>query len=541
MSRESKLARFFRIFIPISYWLPRYNVKQNLINDVIGGLTIGFLNVPQGMAYASLAGVHPVNGLYTSLFPPLIYMLFGTSRHVAIGVFAVVSLMTGSCVVRILDEMQKAESPIEAVDIIKIIFGLLKANRLISLLSEQIIVGFTTGAAIHVFTAQLNKIVGVDLPRHEGFGKIYNMYRDLYISAIANKGCNFPTFSLSFGAIFILYMLKYKITPYFLKKLRIPVPYDLMCVVLGTYLSYRFDFHGKYNIKVIGKVPTGIPLPVVPNVTLVHRVLFDAAAIAIIVVVVTISMGKLIAKKQKYAIDTKQEFFAIGIMEICSSFFPCWPSSTALARTLVNENAGTKTQLSSIFSATVLVSVLLFIGPYMELLPTCLLSAIVIVALRGMFAQLRNLFVLWKLSKADWAIFTVTLLATVIYDVIPGLFIGTVFGMLVSILRLQKTQLEMFYACPLFYFNCEKFEKEIIESGVEFFKNSGPFRSSEEMQMIDKTDEESPALKKSLVLDMQGIPDIDVSGINSLLKVHSELFVHGIAFKLKNPNGNCIH
>uniref|UniRef100_A0A8R1HK12 Sulfate_transp domain-containing protein n=1 Tax=Caenorhabditis japonica TaxID=281687 RepID=A0A8R1HK12_CAEJA len=354
MKTKSNSSETWKKFIPITKWLPSYSVKENLINDIIGGITVGILHVPQGMAYASLVGLKPVYGLYTSLFPSLIYMLFGTSRHVSLGVFAVVSLMSGSCNLRVTQEIVSSygsnltKTEIEeisvnvvkslglAIGLIQILLFLLKANYLISYLSDQIILGFTTGAAVHVFTAQLNKIIGVALPRHTGIGKLFYIYQDL-INSILDDKVNKTTLAMSLVAIAVLYIAKYHLTPALCAKTRIPIPF---------------------------------PSPALPDVTLIQKIFNDAIAIAVVSVVVTVSMGKVMAKKNGYTIDVRQEFLALGMVTSACSMFPCWPASTALARTIINENAGTKTQLSAIFSASVLTLVLFFIGPLLEHLPT---------------------------------------------------------------------------------------------------------------------------------------------------------------------------
>uniref|UniRef100_A0A8R1HIR7 Sulfate_transp domain-containing protein n=1 Tax=Caenorhabditis japonica TaxID=281687 RepID=A0A8R1HIR7_CAEJA len=388
MKTKSNSSETWKKFIPITKWLPSYSVKENLINDIIGGITVGILHVPQGMAYASLVGLKPVYGLYTSLFPSLIYMLFGTSRHVSLGVFAVVSLMSGSCNLRVTQEIVSSygsnltKTEIEeisvnvvkslglAIGLIQILLFLLKANYLISYLSDQIILGFTTGAAVHVFTAQLNKIIGVALPRHTGIGKLFYIYQDL-INSILDDKVNKTTLAMSLVAIAVLYIAKYHLTPALCAKTRIPIPYDLILIVIGTLASSFFNVNDSYHVKIIGVIPTGyFPSPALPDVTLIQKIFNDAIAIAVVSVVVTVSMGKVMAKKNGYTIDVRQEFLALGMVTSACSMFPCWPASTALARTIINENAGTKTQLSAIFSASVLTLVLFFIGPLLEHLPT---------------------------------------------------------------------------------------------------------------------------------------------------------------------------
>ncbi|RCN26086.1 prestin domain protein [Ancylostoma caninum] len=297
------------------------------------------------------------------------------------------------------------------VGLIQIAMALLRLDFLTALLSDQIITGFTTGAAVHVFTAQLNKILGVALPRR-------------VIAGYAN----WFTFAISLATIITLFLVKTYVDPLIRKRCRIPVPYDLFVMIIGTIVSAVANLQGRFNVKVIGYIPTGMPTPAFPDVSLFGYVLGDALAIAIVSLVVTVSMGKLFAKKHKYEIDVRQEFYAMGFMEALTSLFPVWPSSTALARTLVYEAAGTKTQLATVFSSALLLAVIFFIGPFVEVLPVCFMSCIIIVALKGMFMQLKSIKILWRMSKSDCAIFVVSFAATVLYDVIEGLMIGVCFA-----------------------------------------------------------------------------------------------------------------
>ncbi|CAD6193078.1 unnamed protein product [Caenorhabditis auriculariae] len=429
-SRSQKFLDVVFSLIPILGWLPKYKLKDNLVYDAIGGMTVGIMSVPQGMAYATLVGLPPANGLYTSLFPPIIYMIFGTSRHVSLGVFAVVSLLTGSCNIRVTEIIAQERNITVSFDdpqitaisvsivtslallvgIIQITMGLARLDFLTTYLSEQIVQGFMTGAAFHVFTAQINKILGVPLPRRNGFGKFFFMYYDFAMRLINDQQNNY-TIIASVVCLILLFSAKQWIGPLCAKCCKIPIPIDLFVVIFGTLISHMLHFSTKFGIKVVGNIPTGIPAPAVPDITLFHYFVSDAFALAIIILVVTISMGKQFALKHSYEIDVRQEFFALGIVETVSSFLPCWPSSTALARTLVYEAAGTKTQ--------------------------CFLACIVIVALKGMFMQLQQISFLWKRSKLDCAVFMITLVATVVSDILPGLLIGTVAGALLVFYRFQ--------------------------------------------------------------------------------------------------------
>ncbi|KAK5979361.1 sulfate transporter and sulfate transporter antisigma-factor antagonist [Trichostrongylus colubriformis] len=596
-------------FMPIFKWLPQYNVKENLIRDIIGGLTVGIMHVPQGMAYSSLAGVQPVNGLYTSLFPPLFYMLFGTSRHVSLGVFAVVSLMSGSCNQRVsailegqaiknngslmdsLGDEAKMQSSIAivtslamCVGLVQVAMAILRLDFLIAFLSDQIIGGFTTGAAVHVFTAQLNKIFGVPLPRCSGPGKLFFIYKALIGSIVAGLA-NWITFGISVCTIVLLFTVKTYLDPSIRKRCSVPVPYDLFVMIIGTIVSYLINLHDRFGVKIIGEIPTGLPAPSLPDVSLFRYFLSDAVAISVVVLVVTVSMGKLFAKKHKYEIDVRQEFYAMGFVEILSSFFPIWPSSTALARSLVYEAAGTKTQLGTIASSILLLAVILFIGPFVEVLPVCFLSCIIIVALKGMFMQLSAIPSLWPISKADCAIFVVSFLATVLYDVVEGLLIGTFFAAILLIYGIQSAKvveigrmshnegqsyfqpIEHYrdavvrdgvccvrFAAPIVYLNAERFKKNVddviqlptlerrrregeteLEKSMKHCRNESgtTLRSIQVMppELLQKqfslTEPKRQPIR-AIVIDLSAVPQIDYTGAQCLIEVFSEQRVKGI-------------
>ncbi|VDK46879.1 unnamed protein product [Anisakis simplex] len=480
-------------FIPILKWLPKYNCRENLVCDIIGGLTVGIMNIPQGMAYASLAGLNPVNGLYTSFFPALIYMIFGTSRHNSLGVFAVVSLMVGSTNIRLTKQLNNITSAfvdssnstasiisddnsiggvaalqtvtsIEIVSaltlcvgLIQIAMAILRLDFLTAYMSEQVMRGFTTGAAVHVLIAQLNKIFGIPLPRYDGFARLFYMLHDL-IKQLPNA--NIATTITSFTTIIVLFMCKNHIAPRLQKFTKIPMPFELFAIIIGTSVSSLLQMEAKFKMSVVGEIPLGLPAPSPPNVRLLSWVLGDALAIAVIVVAVTVSMGSVFAAKHDYSIDVRQEFYALGITECVTSFFPCFPSSTALARSMVYEAAGTKTQLATIFSSLLMLLVIFVLGTFVKPLPVCFLSCIIIVALKSMLMQLSDLSPLWRLSKIDFvilipffcihspihlfkciflqSIWLFTFLATILCDVIQGLAIGVLFALFMIIFRIQR-------------------------------------------------------------------------------------------------------
>uniref|UniRef100_A0A914ZUU4 SLC26A/SulP transporter domain-containing protein n=1 Tax=Parascaris univalens TaxID=6257 RepID=A0A914ZUU4_PARUN len=385
-------------FVPIIGWLPKYSFRENLTADVVGGLTVGIMHVPQGIAYASLARVNPVVGLYTSFFPPLLYMVFGTSRHNSVGTFAVVSLMTGLAADRLAREY-KSQGPslnrtlLEAandetgidfltlsstevasvltltIGLVNILMGLLHLEFIATYFSDQLVSGFSTGASMHVFVSQLKDIFSIHgLPKRSGFGQLFLQIFDI-ISHITLSN----PYSVLVAILAIGFLLAGKgiIDPFAKKKLRLPmsIPFELILVITATAISSFFDFHHNYKMSVVNRIPTGLPVPKLPNFHLIPQLVGDAIGIAVVTIAIHISLAKMFAKKLNYEIDPGQELYAIGFMAVMSSFFPVYPAACSLGRTLVNVATGTKTQLSAVFSSALLFAVILFFGQYLSTLP----------------------------------------------------------------------------------------------------------------------------------------------------------------------------
>ncbi|CAJ0959158.1 unnamed protein product, partial [Mesorhabditis belari] len=446
-------------FLPITNWLPTYNCKENLVNDVIGGLTVGIMHVPQGIAYAVLAKVPPVNGLYTSLFPTLLYMIFGMSRHNSIGSFAVVSLMTGMAVDRIthVTEIQdgflnlnetinlQGYTPSEvaasitlSVGLMQFLMGFLGLDFIITYFSDQVVAGFTTGASCHVLVSQIKDLLGIrKLRNRQGPGYIVMRLYDLFIDRFSD--INLFSISISLIMMTILIVGKEFVNPKLNKRfnINIPIPFELFVLVGGTLTSYLMDFNGSHNMKIASKIPTGLPNASFPDFRLIPYVIPEAFSIAIVSMAVHISLAKMFAKKQEYEVLAGQELYAIGLTSIGSSAFPCYPVACSLGRTLVNVAAGTKTQLSSIFSSLLVLSVMLYFARFLETLPMCALSAIVVVALKGILDKFADLRLLWPLSKIDFSIWVISFMATTFIDVTEGLIIAIGYALFTTIMREQ--------------------------------------------------------------------------------------------------------
>ncbi|KAI1728055.1 sulfate permease family domain-containing protein [Ditylenchus destructor] len=449
---ETSLCTRFKSFAPILEWLPAYSVRQNLHGDLITGLTVGIMVVPQGMAYATLAGVDPVYGLYSCFFAAFIYMFFGTSRHVSIGTFAVASMMTHQIAPNITLHTEDEKHPFLqdlspliitsaltfGVGICQLLMGLCRLSFLTSYISDPLVSGFTTGAAVHVLFSQLDKALGVKVTKHHGPGMIIRMAIDL-IYALPRT--NFWTLGITIVGMTFLSVGRDYVNPWFKARYKIPLPLELFLVSYFLTLFFDiflvFDIKLQHGVKIVDDVPEGMPIPSLPRLSLALYMWKEAISISVICYIFVFSMAKIFAKKHKYRIDPNQELYALGFCQLLASFFPVYPSGASLSRSSLCEMTGAKTQLHALFSSALLLVVILWLGSLLEPLPMAILSCIVMVSLKSLFLQFRELPKLWRISYIDFAIWIVAFVSTVCIDVTPGLIIGLIFVVSSVVLKEQ--------------------------------------------------------------------------------------------------------
>lgn len=239
---------------------------------------------------------------------------------------------------------------------------------------------------------------------------------------------NYVTIIVSLSSMSVLIAMKDLIEPRIKAKynLNMPIPTDLLVIVVATSVSYGLGLNSNYNIKIIGKIPTGIPEPAVPRLDVYWNLFItDSVAIAVVSFAVCLSLGKIYAKEHKYKVVPNQELIAMGGANIFSAFFYCFPCSTSLSRTAVQSKVGGKTQLVSLFSCTLLFLVLYFLAPLLFHLPKAILAVVTLVALKSMLLQILDFIKFWKVSRLEALTWLVTFLAVVLVAIDLGLLIGT--------------------------------------------------------------------------------------------------------------------
>ncbi|KAK1906711.1 Prestin [Dissostichus eleginoides] len=493
-SKRAKAAVFS--FLPILTWLPSYPVKEFLFSDVVSGLSTGVVQLPQGLAYAMLAAVPPVYGLYSSFYPVLLYTFFGTSRHISVGTFAVISLMIGGVVVReapdsmfffppvngsnmsaVLDveardarRVQVAVVLTTLVGIIQFIFGLLRFGFVAIYLTEPLVRGFTTAAAVHVVVSQLKYLLGVKTPRFSGpFSALFSI--QAVFSDITST--NVSTLILGLVCIVFLYVVK-DLNERFKKKLPIPIPGEIIVVIVSTGVSYGMSLSDDYSVDVVGKIPSGLLAPAAPDFSLLPNLVTDSFAVAIVGFSMGISLAKIFALKHGYKVDGNQELIALGLCNFISSFFQTFAITCSMSRSLVQESTGGKTQIAGLLSSLMVLLVVVAIGFVFQPLPQTALAAIIMVNLLGMFKQIRDIPALWRTSRIELAIWLVAFVASVLLGLDYGLLVALAFAILTVIYRTQSPKSAVLGHVPGtgLYCDVEEYEEAAEYEGIKIFHSN---------------------------------------------------------------------
>ncbi|CAM5125990.1 unnamed protein product [Eretmochelys imbricata] len=444
-------------FLPVLSWLPRYPVRDWVLGDIASGFSVGIMHLPQGLAYALLAGVPPVTGLYTSLYPVVLYFLFGTSRHISVGPFAVISIMIGSVTgslmpnsnfmdpvngtnETVLNEARRDSARVELVatltvlvGIFQIALGMLQFGFVVTYLSEPLVRGYTTAAAVHVLVSQLKYVFGVEVAEQSGPFSMFAAFIEICTKLPQTNVGALVTNLIAMVTILPVKMLSAK----FASKLPMPIPIEFIMIVVSTGISYGAGLKAKFGIAVVGNIPSGMKPPVAPNVSYFGQVVGNAFAIAVVGYAISISMGKIFALKHGYKVNSNQELFALGICNFVGGFFQCFSISCSMSRTLVQEATGGNSQVAGVIASLLILVTILKIGQLFQDLPKAILAAIVIVNLKGMFNQFTDLRMLWRSNRIDLLIWLVTFVATLLLNLDMGLGVSVAFALLTVIFRTQ--------------------------------------------------------------------------------------------------------
>uniref|UniRef100_A0A8B9SD46 Solute carrier family 26 member 6 n=1 Tax=Apteryx owenii TaxID=8824 RepID=A0A8B9SD46_APTOW len=448
-SASTAKSLLFR-FLPFLRWLPRYPIKDWLLGDIISGFSVGIMHLPQGLAYALLAGLPPVTGLYSSFYPVFLYFFFGTSRHNSVGPFAVISVMIGSVTdslvpsedflesvnstnVTMVNEARRDAARVELVatltilvGVFQVALGLLQFGFVVTYLSDPLVRGYTTAASVHVLISQLKYVFGISLGEHSGPLSLFTTFIEICQKLPKTNVGTLVTAIIAMVAIFIVKELNHK----FSAKLPMPIPIELITIIVSTGISYGVNLNSKFGISVVGHIPSGLKPPMAPNIKYFGQVVGNAFAIAVVGYAICISLGKIFALKHGYKVDSNQELIALGLSNFLGGFFQCFAISCSMSRSLVQESTGGNSQVAGVIASLVILVTILKIGELFRDLPKAILAAIIIVNLKGMFKQFADFRTLWKSNRVDLMVWIVTFVATLLLNLDLGLGVSVAFALL---------------------------------------------------------------------------------------------------------------
>ena len=501
-----------RKIFPALEWLRDYDLSD-LRGDLSAGLVVAVMLVPQGMAYAMLAGLPPVVGLYASTLPLIVYALFGSSRQLAVGPVAMISLLVFAGVSGLAEPASDQYLGFVLVlalmvGVTQFAMGLFRVGALINFLSHAVISGFTSAAAIIIILSQVNQLLGI---RSSAGHTALNLLVDI----VRKMGeANSTTFIIGLAGIALLVVLKKK-SP------RFPAPILVVAASIGATALFRLD---RFGVEIVGTVPRGFPAFSLPPMDLESfRVLFPVAVTVLFVgFMESFSIAKWVAAREKYKIDSNRELIGLGLANLTASLFSSYPVTGGLSRTAVNYEAGARTGVASMVSALVILLTLMFFTSYFYYLPKGALAGIVIVAVMGLIdvKEARHLF---RVKRVDGWTMIATFLTTLVLGGEKGLAVGVIFSLLTFLWRSAHP-----HAAELGYLekqrmfrNIKRFPEartypEILILRVDaslYFANMSFLED-----LLRKTMEEKKALRW-VIMDLSGVNDMDGVAIDTLERI----------------------
>lgn len=510
----------YKIF-PFLSWLKGYQLSV-LRGDALAGLTVAVVLIPQSMAYAMLAGMPPIYGLYAATLAPLIGAMWGSLRQLATGPIAIMSLL-------VLTTLSPIAEPGSAkfvelaillslmVGVIYLCIGLVKLGEIMSFISHSAVKGFTAAAALIIIATQLPHFIGIQVSRHE------YIFPQLLEIITTLPQLHWPTLAVGAVAFVIIYGLK-RIRPNF--------PSSIVALVLTTVAVAVFDLDQK-GVAIVGTTPSGLPLPYLVQLDfeVISSLIGPAVVIAFVSFAETYSIGKAISSETKQRLDVNQEFVGQGLANIIGSFFQAFPVSGSFSRTAINYSAGAKTGVASAISSVAVVLALLFFTPLLTYIPKATLAALVISAVWILFNP-KGVFKLWKMNRDDGivaiTVFVISLLAKPDYALLLGVMMSLIFflwkTMHPRIVRISKdTQYNFFGDADLFDLPLCPQILHLRSDNLIFFANADYTIE----QIIEKLDDFA-TVPKFVMLDLQAMAFIDITGVEELRVLMDEAKARGV-------------
>lgn len=513
----------FKQYLPILDWFPKYNGEW-FKGDLSAGLTVGVMLIPQGMAYAMIAGLPPIYGLYASTVPLILYAIFGTSRQLAVGPVAMVSLLTAAGIGAVAEAGTETYIALAIalalfVGLIQFLLGAFRLGFLVNFLSHPVISGFTSAAALIIGLSQLKHLLGVNIPRS-------HHVHEIALNAVEQFGSiNWITFGIGAVGIAIIMLVK---------RINRAIPGPLLAVLFGIFAVWGFGLTDA-GVKIVGEVPQGLPSFGMPSFSMetIETLLPIALAISLVSFMESIAVAKAIQSKHRdYKVDPNQELVSLGLANIGGAFFNSYPVTGGFSRTAVNDQAGAKSGMASIISAVLIILTLLFLTPLFYYLPNAILASVIMVAVFGLIDYKEVIF-LWRSNRTDLVMLLVTFFATLTLGIEQGIGVGVVLSLAMVIYRTTRPHVAELGRVPGtdLYRNVDRFPEVedrddmlIVRFDAQlYFANTNYFKDK-----LDELASEKGDALKVIIINAESINNMDSSAIHALKEMVEEYHNFGI-------------
>jgi SulP family sulfate permease len=409
---------------PFLHWF-RFITRESLKADLIAGLTGAVIVLPQGVAFATIAGLPPEYGLYTAMVTPIIAALFGSSFHLVSGPTTAISIVVFSAISRHAvpgteEFLALALTLTFLAGVYQFAFGLARLGSLVNFVSHTVVIGFTAGAAILIATSQMKHILGVHVPKGETF---IHTWVDIF-TALGD-----------FNYYLVVIAITTLVTAIIFKKFLPKFPNLLIGMVVGSVLAY-FLKGSTDSIQLVGEIPAQLPPLSSPVFTFetVKKLAPEAFAVALLGLIEAVSISRSVATKSNQRIDANQEFIGQGMSNMVGSFFSSYAGSGSFTRSGINYEAGARTPLSAIFAAIILMFIVLLIAPLTAYLPIAAMGGVILLVAYNL-VDVHHIKSIFKFSKSETAILLTTFFATLFLELEFAIYLGVLLSLLFFLAR----------------------------------------------------------------------------------------------------------
>ena len=510
-------------------WVRTYR-RDWLRGDVVAGLTVGAATIPAALAYAQLAGLPAVHGLYASVVPALLYAALGSSRHLQIGPGSTLSILVAAS----LSGLLVGTEPGEAVALAALLAlisgamlvaaGLLRLGFIADFLSSPVLTGFTAGAALLIISSQLPKLFGVSIEA-DGF------FETIWDTAGALDDANGPTVAISAATIAALLVMKRWLPT---------LPASLIVVVIGITVVALADLTAE-GVAVVGEIEAGLPGPVIPDLGRTGDLFGAALAVSLLIYVETIAVSREFSAKHGYRIDANRELIASGSANLGAGVFQGFSVDGSFSQSALNDASGARTQMAGVVTALLVAVVLVGFTGLLADLANAVLGAIIIVAVLGLINihEMRRLYRVQRPgpgwdglpARADFGAAIITFAGTLVLGILEGVLIGISMALLALLYRATRPNVAVLGESPEWgtYRDISRMPGSKTHDGLLivrwsaelFFANAGHFRDQLQTLIADAVEQEGAV--RAVLLDASAITNIDVTGADTLAGLAADL------------------